>query len=301
MKQFTKDELCHYFRSFVGMDGGNLENAKLWLCGIEHGEGCAALEDVTPEHKPGAWSAERRGKANGEHRSWPLWEKVAKLVVGIRRNVLEEARTNPGNLTWEHYRDDFLYGQDGYEFKLNLFPLASPQVNSRNWASAHDVQPELRDKEQYRNLCRNGGRFEFMRELRNTHHPKVIIATGKTSLEDFVSAFGFEGCPHEEIVIGNRGNERRLSVYVARDADGLETRLVVTPFLSYRRYCLNTDELLEALASCVARWMSPDDFPELSNLPPASRARSSSVDGTAARCGTTGLNPVAKSDKRPAQ
>ncbi|CAB3795477.1 hypothetical protein LMG28614_04183 [Paraburkholderia ultramafica] len=263
MKQFTKDELCDYFRSFVGMDGGNLETAKLWLCGIEHGKDCATLEDVTPEHEHDAWSIERRVKeAAGKHRSWPLWEKVAKIVVGIRRNVLEEAGTNPGNLTWQHYRDNYLYGQDSYEFKLNLFPLASPQVNSRNWESTHQAQPELSDKEQYRNLCRNGGRFEFMRELRKTHHPKVIIATGTTSLEDFVSAFGFEGCPHEEIVIGNRDNERRLFVYVDRNAGGSETRLVVTPFLSYRRYCLNTDALLEALASCVARWMSPDDFPE---------------------------------------
>ncbi|WP_152530766.1 hypothetical protein [Paraburkholderia dilworthii] len=283
MKQFTRDELCDYFRSFAGMDGGNLEKAKLWLCGIEHGQGCATLEDVTPEHKPGAWSVGRRvQEGKGEHRTWPLWEKAAKIVVGIRRNVLEEAHKDPGSLTWQHYRDNFLYGQEAYEFKLNLFPLACPGVNSRNWASAHDVQPELRDKEQYRNLCRNGGRFEFMRELRKTHHPKVIIATGKTSLEDFVNAFGFEDCPHEEIVIGNRGSECQLFVYVDRDADGSQTRLVVTPFFSYRRNCLNTDELLEALASCVARWMSPDDFPELSNAPDAFPTRSGTVDGTAA-------------------
>jgi len=44
MKPYAKKELCDYFRFFVSVDSGNLENVKLCLCGIEHGEECATLE-----------------------------------------------------------------------------------------------------------------------------------------------------------------------------------------------------------------------------------------------------------------
>jgi hypothetical protein len=44
---------------------------------------------------------------------------------------------------------------------------------------------------------------------------------------------------------------------------GAESGLVVTPFPSYRRYCLNSDALLEALGARVSTWMGPDDVPEL--------------------------------------
>jgi len=263
MRPYTNEELCNYFRSFVGMDGGNLEHAKLWLCGIEHGGVSERLETIIPEFKAGAWSIERRTQEDGLHRTWPLWERMAKIVVSIRRNVLKRAGAEVDDLTWEEYRDNYLYGEKAYEFKLNLFPLASPEVNSRSWASIHNAQPELGDKEQYRNLCRHGGRFEFMRDLRAKHGPKVIIATGVTSREDFASAFGFKGCPREEILIGDQGNQRCLHVYVDRDANGAESRLVVTPFPSYRRYCLNSDALLEALGARVSTWMGPDDFPDL--------------------------------------
>ncbi|KAI3594365.1 hypothetical protein D9X30_0597 [Cupriavidus sp. U2] len=60
MKSFTKDKRCGYFRSFVGSDGGNLENTKFWLGGIEHGEDGGTLGDVTTGLKPVTESKKRR-------------------------------------------------------------------------------------------------------------------------------------------------------------------------------------------------------------------------------------------------
>lgn len=263
IRLFTKAQLCDYFASFVGMDGGNLSHAKLWLCGIEHGGDCEALKDVEPECEPRPWSVERRAALKGEHRSWPLWEKLAKVVVSAQSNALQQAGVGPSDMTWNYYRDNYLYGREAWEFKFNLFPLSCPQVDSARWSVVHREQPEIIDKEQYRNLCRNGGRFSFMRDLRQRHRPKVIVAMGVGSRNDFVRAFGFEDCSCEELLIGDSGNRCRLHVYVDRYADDSEARLVVTPFVSYRKYCLNSDSLLEELAGRAATWMTFDDFPAL--------------------------------------
>ncbi len=258
---FNRSELSRYFASFSGMDGGNLK-AKLWICGIEHGSDAETLSSIEPELEPDAWDIERRNAYAAEYRRWPYWRNVAKIVVGTQRAVLASAGLVANGLDWRSYRDEFLHTRQGWEFKLNLFPLSSPRVVSDEWAKVHGAEPALADKESYRTLCRDGGRFEFMRRLRLEHQPKVIVATGVGSRDDFVDAFGFGGCKEEEVIIGRDARRRRLFVYVDRHVNDRHSVLVVTPFPGSPSG-LNSTSLLEELAAYVASWMSPADFPEL--------------------------------------
>jgi transcriptional activator of eps genes len=259
---FTSTELSRYFASFSGMDGGNLQ-AKLWICGIEHGSDSEELSDIKPERKPGAWDAEKRAAFATKFRRWPYWRNIAKIVVGTRHAVAAKAGSALKGMDWREYRDVFLYSRQGWEFKLNLFPLSSPSVSSGDWAKVHGHEPELGDKENYRRLCREGGRFEFIRNLRRQHQPAVIIATGVGNRDDFVSAFGFNDCTAEEVIIEHGTTQRRLYVYVDRYADGRHSVLVVTPFPGSPSG-LNSTSLINELATYVATWMSPADFHELS-------------------------------------
>ncbi|MEX3929948.1 hypothetical protein AB4Y36_39135 [Paraburkholderia sp. BR10936] len=260
-RTFNGNELSRYFASFSGMDGGNLK-ARLWICGIEHGSDAETLSSIQPELEPGAWDTERRMMYAVESRKWPYWRNVAKIVVGTQSAVMARAGLAAKGPDWRRYRDEYLYTRQGWEFKLNLFPLASPRVVSDEWAKVHGAEPALADKENYRTLCRDGGRFEFMRRLRLEHQPRVIVATGVGSRDDFVNAFGFGGCKEEEVIIGRGAARRRLSVYIDSYAYGHQSVLVVTPFPGAPSG-LNSTSLLEEFAAYVGSWMSPADFPEL--------------------------------------
>ncbi|WP_322061960.1 hypothetical protein [Paraburkholderia sp. J63] len=261
-KTFSNSELSRYFASFCGMDGGNPE-AKLWICGIEHGSDAEELCNIEPENQPGEWNAEKRSSYAAEYRKWPYWRNAAKIVVGTQRAVLAKAGLTSKSPDWRAYRDEFLYTRHGWDFKLNLFPLSSPRVSSDQWTKAHGLQPALVDKETYRTLCREGGRFAFMRRLRAERQPKVILATGVGSRGDFVHAFGFEGCEEKAVVIGREAAQRRLYVYVDRYADDRHSVLVVTPFPGSPSG-LNSTSLIGELAAYLASWMSPSDFHALS-------------------------------------
>jgi transcriptional activator of eps genes len=254
-------ELSRYFASFCGMDGGNLK-AKLRIGGIEHGSDAEALCTVTPECEPGAWTTERRTEHSAQYRRWPYWRNVAKVVVGIQQASMRDDKLPVPALDWRIYRDRYLYSREGWEFKLNLFPLPTAHVSSEDWMKAYGAHPALADKERYRSLCRERGRFDFMRQLRLQHRPKVILATGVGSRNDFVDAFGLGEIEAQEVFIGVGKSLRRLFIYEQQYPDGSHTALVVTPFLGSPNG-INSTALLNELASYVASWLAPDDFPAL--------------------------------------
>jgi transcriptional activator of eps genes len=136
-----------------------------------------------------------------------------------------------------------LHALHGWDFKLNLFPLQCSSVSAADWTEYHGQQPELANKESYRQLCRDGGRFAFIRRTVDYHRPKVIFASGVQFRSDFVDAFGFEGSPRE-IHIEDGNQARTLFAYERNDARGGKMTLVVSPFPG-SRHGLNSNKLME--------------------------------------------------------
>jgi transcriptional activator of eps genes len=255
-KIFSRDELGELFASFYGMDGGNLK-APLWVCGIEHGSTAEHLCEAPREEKAGHWTAEKK---NGLRiRSWPYWRNISKIIVATARGAQSESELKVNAVPhWEVYRDNHLHTLHGWDFKLNLFPLQCSSVSAADWTEYHGQQPELANKESYRQLCRDGGRFAFIRRTVDYHRPKVIFASGVQFRSDFVDAFGFEGSPRE-IHIEDGNQARTLFAYERNDARGGKMTLVVSPFPG-SRHGLNSNKLMEEAGKTLSQYFNADDF-----------------------------------------
>ena len=236
------DGLGKYLASYRGIDGGN-PAAAVWICGIEHGgDSDKDIADLSPELEPGYWT-EKFKNDTPKFSTWPYHQWVAKLMVALRRH--EQGLQLEVNLDgWREYLRDELYALTGDTFKLNLFPLQSPRVNDHKWRDAYGARLGLTRKSEYLELCR-GARFSFLRNLRGRHKPRIIVGTGKTCRDDFVSAFGFHGIIPEVVQLHADGATRENFIY--RD-DG--TTLIVCPFFG-GRFGLGRNALIWELAKQI--------------------------------------------------
>ena len=220
------DKIRDYLASYRGIDGGN-PNAPVWICGIEHGgKSDKGVPDLSAESNPGSWTEQFKQKFK-DFSTWPYHQKVAKLMVALRRN-------HPGSDQhdsvdgWRKYLAEELYVLEGETFKLNLFPLASPRDNDDKWFDDYGARIGMTIKDEYRELCR-GARFDFLRRLREHHRPRLVLGTGRMYRNDFANAFGFSGTRPEQMDIRFGNASRECFVY--RDEDGT---LVVCPFFGGR-------------------------------------------------------------------
>lgn len=244
----SDEQIKAWLASYSGVDGGD-PHAPVWVCGIEHGGECEPLADpLVPEMCPGAWTDDYK-RSHPDYPKWQYNQKVAKLLVAVRA-LHEHGHVDPHIAGWREYiRDDLYAVRDDIRipsFKLNLFPLSSRSVEDRDWADAYGAHASLRDKAAYRELCRKGGRFEFLRAQRARFRPKVVIGTGITFSDDFALAFGFNGSREEFEIRDGRQNQRRCHRHA--DATGV---LIVTPFFG-GRHGVNSNGLLVDLAQHVA-------------------------------------------------
>ena len=221
-----REKVRNYMASYRGIDGGN-PNAPVWICGIEHGgKSDRGIPDISPEARPGSWTEEFK-KEFPDFSSWPYHQKVAKLMVALRRS--KPGADPHGSVDgWRQYLAEELYVLEGETFKLNLFPLASPRDNDDKWFEDYGARIGMTIKDDYRALCR-GARFDFLRGLREHHRPRLVLGTGRTYREDFAAAFGFAGRSCEQMDV--RFGSARRECFVYRDEDGT---LVVCPFLGGR-------------------------------------------------------------------
>lgn len=239
----SNDPLDRYLASWAGVDGGYLK-APIWLCGIEHGgTPPSELAKLRPEPEPGSWTDDFKTQHGKEILSWPYHQKAAKLLIAVEE-FQKDARSTPSFEDWREYVWNNLYVEGGNNFKLNLFPLQAP--SSSEWPAIYG-EMGIQNKHDYRQRCR-GERFSFFSKMRRKYKPKVILGTGITVRADFVRAFGFESSPRAEPTTISDG-ERSRKCFIYKDS---ETTLIVSPFLGYRRYEVNSDELIRSLAKLVA-------------------------------------------------
>ncbi|MGK8208411.1 hypothetical protein ACRS8P_00845 [Burkholderia cenocepacia] len=262
MKPVTRDELVAAFASFFGMDGGN-PYAPLWICGIEHGGKADGYTEFKVEDKPGAWDLDRRQACAGEIRKWPYWRNLSKIIVETAREVMQPPSAESVLVpSWRTYRDHYLHSSAGWDFKLNLFPLNCSSVSAPEWFEQHGHQPLLADIPTYRQICREGGRFDFMRKQVKRFRPKLILGTGVQFKKDFECAFGFEDYEEREVPVSTNSETRTLYVRQQRQADGTTTTLVICPFPGAPSG-LNSNALLNELSRKLAHYVGASDFAPL--------------------------------------
>ena len=251
------EQIKRYINSYSGIDGGN-QSAKIWICGIEYGGEVDKPEDIgelTPITRDGirAWDEKFKGEAWWAMRGkWVYHGRISKLMLYMMQDVM--AKAVDVTSFWKSYRDNFLYAEDGNEFKLNLFPFSCP--NEHAWG-----QCGFDKKSNYLVFCRNGengeSRFGKLHSLCKELKPKVIIATGKTYCEDFQKAFGFEG-DMKSCSLEVEGPQRNF--LYKKDEGG--TALVVLPFPTGPQG-LNKDAHLKVAARQIVKisGLNMDDFP----------------------------------------
>jgi transcriptional activator of eps genes len=198
-------------------------------------------------------------------RRWLQHQRIARIMAAARARVLD-IRLNDND--WMQYYREQLYTPEGYEFKLNLFPLPAHLDGMTSWSKAFRGQPELVPKERYLALCRNGARFRFLQSLRARWQPKIIFCLGFRHEEDYLRAFGLDDLIAEVLPLQPADQIRILRLYV-RDS----TTWVICPALAGREG-LASDVLLNAFGEFLATRLNPSDFDvaarALTNLPAAS-------------------------------
>ncbi|WP_267221608.1 hypothetical protein [Dyella silvae] len=242
-----------YLKSYAGHDGGN-PDAKVWVCGIEHGGGpddgdkAFDVSQLEPESVMSYWTPQFKQdheKPGQEWKSWPYHQKVAKLMTAIE-SVQDDPTRSASVDGWRNYHLNHLYQPQGSSFKLNLLPLSVRSTSAADWAQTYGGVPEIATRKSYIQLCREV-RFPELRSLKERHKPSVIIGTGRTLRRLFAEAFGYNTSREEMKSIVDGSRSRTCSIY--RDQI---TTLVVSPFFDWRAHSMNSDGLLEGLGKLVA-------------------------------------------------
>lgn len=117
----------------------------------------------------------------------------------------------------------FVKGETGY-FKMNLYPLSFKSTNQNQWSSGFEKNTGFSKKQDYIDWVRKN-RFSVMRSWANNFKPKLIICTGKTYINDFMSAFG-----DDDMEISNKQIDEHTCIYYGENSDG--ALIVVLPFSS---------------------------------------------------------------------
>lgn len=245
MNNISKEDFERLIGSWLGCDGGN-PDARVWICGIEHGGGFDDIKELVTEKslksiEEAFWDKEFREK-NPKYSTWPYNQKVAKLMLAINQYCYS-SNGQPICLDgYKEYMENMLYTKSGDSFKLNLFPFSSPSVSDSRWRDSYTIESLCGNRDEYRKLC-SQKRFVEFSKLRDERKPKVIIGTGITQSDNFLKAFGFR--QYQKSEQWELSHNRKCHVY--KDDSGA---LVVSPFFG-GRYGMNRDRLLIELAEKV--------------------------------------------------
>ncbi|TDF66167.1 transcriptional regulator [Cupriavidus sp. L7L] len=247
---YTREELDNYFASFAGMEGGNL-SAAVWICDVAPYANGALSAPLQPVRAPGAWDRAFRQRHKRELIRWQKHYKIARIMAAARAATLGQ---DSERIDGMRYLASRLYAAEGWELKLSLFPMASRPDGEQAWSTVFRSQPELSTRKQFLNLCRLGGRFRFLAELRRNMRPKVLVCLGARQADDYVRAFGFEGVCRNEVILQPADLTRTLQCFWHEG-----TAMMIAPAFG-GAHGLNSDVLLDAMGQHVAQWLVPADF-----------------------------------------
>ncbi len=239
----------------AGCDGGDLENAKVWMCGIEWGWAKEAkLNSDQDEAKRLEYYTDGVLKeiASGKDELQKFYD--FKKVNEFRFNKqFAKLYTVVKGLKIENYLKEMEHFSPSDVFKMNLFPIEFKRDCESLWKKYKlaETFPEFPTKSHYQNWCREN-RFPYFAELVKKKNPKVVICTGLGYHKDFLKAFSggniAEFNESGKIQDPSKKNNVIRSYHYAQLENG--THLFVVPFL-VSRYGLNSGELLKQMGKVI--------------------------------------------------
>lgn len=210
---------------------------RIWFCGIEPGSYEGDFEALARAVDNGAQPLEAYGWDTNLRHRFGLWQ--AKLLTAIADRPDGAHRTA--------CRDVRL-------LKLNLYPVALPDSRDHRWKERDFASVTgLPTKALYRAWC-EAVRFPVLAHLVADHRPRLIVASGLTYVERFISAFG-------GVTGVSRWREIELddgARFYSIDLAGGATNLAVIPFYG-KPGALNTDDRVTEMGKRIHREAGIED------------------------------------------
>jgi transcriptional activator of eps genes len=237
----ARPSLDAFLASYAGMQGNPA--APVWLCeATARMAGTPATQSLLPVPAPVVWDQAFRRRNQDEIPKWQSHQKIARILAAAHASA-----SDIGAPDWKDYFERQLYGPDGSEFWLSLYPALVRQEESAGLQGTFAVPRTLK---RYAALCRSGSRFPFVTALAQRMAPKLIVCFGAQHADDFCSAFGFDGIAGENVILQPADLPKLLRVYTKG-----ETRLVIAPLLGGMDG-LNSDVLQIALGKYMGRLLT---------------------------------------------
>jgi len=237
--------------NYSGMQGGN-NRAKLWLCGIEYG----GNYDINDE----------QFDLNAD--KWTKWKFDDGLTLPYCKPPIEA--NNPGEeieliknpydiclakIASKYYTTTIntwseLSGENGYTFKMNLYPLPFRSHNDELWDKKYYEKIGFLTKSEYKVWCIKN-RFTKLKDLVNRFNPTCLICFGISLKDQYLIAFcdeasqAFEDLDVEEISDENQKRPSRQILH--RKINQGRTLLMICPFPTGANG-LNSDVLITKVA-----------------------------------------------------
>lgn len=242
MSEISK-EFKKWAKGLSGCDGGDIKNAKVWVCGIEWGGMNSDKESLQMDIEEGVKL--NNGYKWEEHQKYTYGRSLAKLYTAIYNDDCKDEKD------LEEYQNYINKLENNEVFRLNLYPVAFKDTSHQYW---HDNDLKeitgFASKYLYQLWC-FFNRFPEFLKLRKEHEPELIICTGVDYLRDFLRSFvGDKNI--EDIEVGTlkgqstANNHERAYYYVKTG----KTLVVVIPFFSGSRG-LNSYYLLNKMGKKI--------------------------------------------------
>ena len=175
LEKIKKDE-----DSFLGCDGGNI-NAETWFCGVEFGSDIKGMSDYYNEIVKDKDKIPYREDC-GKFKNSDFDRRLTIMYLKLFTEMENKHIINPTNI--DEYLINKLYNQKSHGFKLNLFPIAKPDISF-----SKEINELLGfSKKEYYDLFKN--RVLFFKRIIKQHKPKNIICFSLQNHEQyFIKAF----------------------------------------------------------------------------------------------------------------
>ena len=246
----------------IGIAVKDLENSKIWICGIEYGISQEESDEYYKKTLKEQLSQKdplyyRKGVFKwSDHIIYKYGWSMAKLVTSI---ITNDKNYNLGQQSKKLCDNNELPSI----FKANLYPIAFNSTNHSLWHGKNlDLITGFENKYLYETWC-FFNRLPVFSKLVKKHRPRLVIGTGVSYLHSFIAfARGFDSEDYDlkkgEIKTADGNNNKKRDYYFLdiNHHDGQVTTLFVIPFLS-GVYGLNSDHLLKEMG-VVIRQTIPD-------------------------------------------
>ena len=173
----------HWATQFSGCDGGLIDEANTWICGLEWGTGGTNYKEYLETIQKQMSSLEEIKKLE-KQKTTPYIFKDNTYPFG---RLVSQIYTLLNGKSFDEY-EEFTKTFPGKEiFKINLYPVAFKNFNDEQWQQMGHLLPQFKNKFEYKLWCKLN-RFPMFKENITKYKPKRIICVGITSVDDFINA-----------------------------------------------------------------------------------------------------------------